>query len=297
MIIKKFLKAGIMNEIKENPIGTPQGGVLSPLLANIYLDGFDQWVFRQWEGKITNHDYSWGNKYRALRGTGLQPAYLVRYADDWVLITNSREHAIAWKRRINSFLQDKLKLKLSEEKTVITNVRKKNIKFLGYEYKLTKGKSRTGYIPKTMPNRDRVKRKVQSILIHIQRLSKSNTFEIIHNINRINSMIRGLINYYEPTTLVYVILSKYSYTLNWAGIWALKRFGVDWLQASKVNNLTSVHSDYETKIPTIMVDELKIGITNIGFCKFRKVIQKNQEETPYTQTGRKYISSARIENP
>lgn len=287
MIIKKFLKAGILNEVKQNPIGTPQGGILSPLLANIYLDSFDQWIFRQWEGKTTSHDYSWCNRYRALRGTDLHPAYLVRYADDWVLITNSREHAIAWKRRINSFLQEKLKLKLSEEKTVITNVRKKNIKFLGYEYKLTKGKSRTGYIPKTMPNRDRVKRKIKSILKHTQRLSKSNTFEIIHNINLVNSMIRGLINYYESTTLVCVILSKYSYTLNWAGIWALKRFGVDWLPANKVNNLTSVHSDYETKLPTITVNELKIGITNIGFCKFRKIDPKNQQETPYTQIGRK----------
>ncbi|CAM5186117.1 hypothetical protein UACE39S_05143 [Ureibacillus acetophenoni] len=51
MIIKEMLKAGIMKEIKRNEIGTPQGGIISPLLANVYLHKLDKWIAREWKEK------------------------------------------------------------------------------------------------------------------------------------------------------------------------------------------------------------------------------------------------------
>ncbi|WP_246589726.1 group II intron reverse transcriptase/maturase [Desertibacillus haloalkaliphilus] len=149
MIIKSMLEAGIMNEVQKNEIGTPQGGIISPLLANVYLDKFDNWITREWEEKRTKHQYSTASKRnRALRNGGdrFKPAYLIRYADDWILITNSKRNAEKWKYRIAKYLKSNLKLDLSEDKTHITNIKKKPIRFLGFTFKVIKGKSRSGYI-------------------------------------------------------------------------------------------------------------------------------------------------------
>jgi group II intron reverse transcriptase/maturase len=78
MIIQQMLKAGIMNETKVNKHGVSQGGVLSPLLSNAYLDTFDQWVTREWEQKKTRYKYQQiALLNRALKRTKLKPAYLV----------------------------------------------------------------------------------------------------------------------------------------------------------------------------------------------------------------------------
>lgn len=137
MIIKQMLKAGIMEETRVNEIGTPQGGIISPLLANIYLDALDHFVAREWEDKETRHPYK-GNphKYRALKTTNFKPAFFIRYADDWVLVTDTREHAEKWRAKISKFLNETLKLELSEGKTLITNVRKRTVTFLGFDIKV-----------------------------------------------------------------------------------------------------------------------------------------------------------------
>jgi group II intron reverse transcriptase/maturase len=173
-IIKAMLKAGIMDECTVNEFGTPQGGIISPLLANAYLDIMDEWIAKQWEHKRTTHHYaSSGSRRNALYKTSLTPGWLVRYADDFVIITDTRAHAEQWKARLQTFLQSKLKLTLSTEKTLITDVRKKHIHFLGYEFKMIPGNSRTGYITKTIPDRERLQRKVDSIAESIKKIPQN----------------------------------------------------------------------------------------------------------------------------
>ncbi len=291
MVIKQMLKAGIMGEIVTNPMGTPQGGVLSPLLANAYLHTFDEWITNQWENKKTRHTYNsiWDKRRWLRKRSNLKPAYLIRYADDWVLITNSKRNAERWKWKTKQFLKDVLKLELSIEKTVVTDVRKKVIQFLGFEYKVRKCKStKKGYVPNSRPNKDRIKAKVKEIHTYAKTLKRAtDNISLLRSIDMLNSKIRGVIQYYQTATGVNKALSKYGDILVYAGYKAIKRRGGKWTPANQTYNLHSVHSQYKSQIPAIEINGLMIGITSLKFCRFRYEPLKNQDETPYSPEGRK----------
>jgi RNA-directed DNA polymerase len=296
MIIKAMLKAGIMGEIEENTLGTPQGGIISPLLANAYLDALDWWIAREWECKKTRESYTrHDSAIRALKKTNLKPAYLIRYADDWVLLTDSKENAEKWKYRISKYLTGRLNLVLSEEKTEITDVSKKPVKFLGFEVKAFKGKSGK-YRVQTKPNQKKLKAKVQELHDAIRQLRKlkgailkkgeSGKRLLIDGINIINSQIRGVIQYYEAATMVNPALDKYARPLIGTAYCALKRYGGEWVPANQVKNLYSVHSKYTEAIPAIKYGEMYVGITSFRFCSWKMTVLKNQSETPYSEEGR-----------
>lgn len=112
-IIKGMLKAGIVDECEINEDGTQQGSIISPILANAYMDKFDEWLSNQWENKSTKFNYSiqWGKMSSLRNRTNLIPAYLVRYADDFCVITDSRKHAEFLKKKIQEFLYDNIETK------------------------------------------------------------------------------------------------------------------------------------------------------------------------------------------
>lgn len=288
-IVKAMLKAGIMDECEVNEEGTPQGGILSPLLANVYLDILDKFVAKQWIDKKTEHQYTrQESKTHALaKRSNLIPGVLVRYADDFVIVTDSREHAEFWKDKVGSFLEKEMKLHLSAEKTLITDVRKRYIQFLGYEYKVVRGKSKKGYIPRTIPNRERLKRKVEEIHQEILETPKNVNREIIiQRINLINSKIRGLINYYSCTTWVSVAMKRYRQYLQRTAYTQLRKYSAKWIPADETSTLPSVHSRYKSKIVAIPYKALWVGITELGFCQWEKILYHNQQETPYSPEGR-----------
>jgi len=292
MIIRHMLKAGIMGEMRENPLGTPQGGIISPLLANCYLHAFDEFCANQWETKKTRTTYSqWTSRTRALRlSSNLKPGYLIRYADDWVFVTNSRRNAEQWKWRITKFLREELRLKLSEEKTVITNIREKAIQFLGFEFSITPMKARKGYGSRTKPNKERLKAKVKELQRYIKTIRKSpDTKTLLFRIERVNLIIRGIIEYYQAATWVSPALRKYTESLKYAGYKTLKKLGGKWTPANKTINLQHVHSRYTSQIPAITVNNMVIGLTSLGFCKWKRTLLKTQAETPYTTEGRTII--------
>lgn len=287
-IIKAMLKAGVMDECEVNEEGTPQGGLISPLLANVYLDIMDEWVSKQWQEKQTTHRYSTpSTRYAAMRMTRLIPGHLVRYADDFVIITDTRAHAESWKTRLQTFLSNKMKLTLSQEKTLITDVRKKYIKFLGYEFKMVRGKARWGYIPRMIPDRNRLKRKADEIAEDIKKIPRNYSREkMIGEINRINSKIRGLIQYYQCCTWINVSMKKHSRRLQFTAIRRLKQYKGKWIPANQTQNLPCIHQQYKQKIPSIKYRDIYIGFTALTFCKWECVLVKNQAETPYTEEGR-----------
>ncbi|MEJ1517502.1 group II intron reverse transcriptase/maturase [Bacillus cereus] len=312
MLIKQMLKAGVMSETKTNELGTPQGGIISPLLANVYLHSLDKWITREWEEK--NLQYPWkdkekfGSKHKQLmkERTNLKQAYFIRYADDWVLITNTKENAIKWKNRISKFLENRLKLKLSNEKTLITNVTQKAVKFLGFEIKFRKKYStdelkkkrqkvgQHGYVAQTKPDRDRLKVKIAELRNKIKKIRKRKTkAEAVHQINVVNSTILGLHNYYSVTTLVNPVFAKYSKSIWLTARRSTKNLNSFITDANKTDNLTMKHAGYRTEIVAIKHEGQIIGITSTSFVTTKindkddmiKAL-KNQKETPFTPKGR-----------
>lgn len=122
-LIRAFLKAGIMEGGTRLPSdeGTPQGGILSPLLANIYLNELDWFVADRFESLTLPQ------RRKAPFG-----CFICRYADDFVvLVRGTRDQAEALKAEIASYLGQNLKLQLSEEKTLVTHV-DNGFDFLGF---------------------------------------------------------------------------------------------------------------------------------------------------------------------
>ena len=288
LIVKAMLKAGVMDECEVNEEGTPQGGLISPLLANVYLDIMDEWITKQWENKRTHIHYSRPDSMRtALRKTSLAPGWLVRYADDFVIVTDTREHAEQWKSRLQRFLSEEMKLTLSTEKTLITDVRRKHIHFLGYEFKMIRGKSKRGYTTRTKPDRDRLKRKVNEVAESIKHIPRNYSRErMIDAINRANSQIRGIIQYYQCCTWVYGSMKDYNQRLKLIEMRRLKQYNGKWIAANKTQNLPRIHQQYVQKIPAIKYRDIYIGFTALTFCKWEKTSHKNEAETPYSDAGR-----------
>ncbi|WP_206923094.1 reverse transcriptase/maturase family protein, partial [Alicyclobacillus suci] len=111
-VIRNMLNAGLVyeGEFEETELGTPQGGVASPILGNIYLNELDEFI---------------ANKYEYLspreRKKADIPCYIVRYADDAVVLCGSKKHAETLKAEIAEYLSNRLKLQLSAEKTLVTH--------------------------------------------------------------------------------------------------------------------------------------------------------------------------------
>lgn len=127
-MIKDMLAAGVMEDGAWHVTdeGTPQGGIVSPLLANIYLNDLDQFINAKW-GALTERERA----KRRYHKTAL-PCYIVRYADDFVvMVQGTLEQAEQLKREIAEFLAQELHLELSEGKTLVTSVGQ-GIDFLGF---------------------------------------------------------------------------------------------------------------------------------------------------------------------
>lgn len=209
-IISKLLKAEIEGEGIPTK-GTPQGGIISPLLSLIVLNELDWWVSNQWETFNTtwNSVARWRNY--AQEHTGLKDGYIVRYADDFKIMCRTYEEAQRWFHATADFLKTRLKLDISPEKSKVVNMRHNASTYLGFNIKVVpKGNTEYGYVAKTDMS-EKALRKVKSNLR--AKLTNIRNNPINKTIDDYNSAVRGIQNYYCIATNVYGNLSDVNYTL------------------------------------------------------------------------------------
>ena len=182
--IRRFLKAGYQEDgrIYKPDKGTPQGGVMSPLLANIYLHELDVW----WK-----NDHADEKKREARRKQGSGNFILARYADDFIMLGNGRKRDMEeMKERLSEFLRDELKLELSREKTLITHA-KDGFDFLGFNIRLYENRSGVIILP-TKDNIQRVKNTIGRMLSR-----RSHEYAVTDMICALHLVVRGWANYYR----------------------------------------------------------------------------------------------------
>ena len=205
-IIYKMLRAPIKGEGVPTK-GTPQGGILSPLLANVVLNDLDWWISNQWETFESRKKYSNKSKQSfALKGTRLKEMYIVRYADDLKVFARTHESAKRIYHATKGYIEGRLKLEISHEKSQIINLRKRKSEFLGFEIKAVL--KRKKYVSNTFVSRKSKKRIKQQIREKIKEIQKHPNAQMVREYN---SYIMGIRNYYEIATHVSVDFREISY--------------------------------------------------------------------------------------
>lgn len=166
-LIRKFLVSGVQidEEYKETVIGTPQGGNLSPLLSNIMLNELD----------------------RELENRGLQ---FVRYADDCIIMVKSEMSAKRVMRSVSRFIEEKLGLIVNVEKSRVTKPSDPDMKFLGFGF----FKDYRADLYKARPHQ----RSLESFKFKLKQLTRKNwSVDTKYQVERINQLIRGWVNYFR----------------------------------------------------------------------------------------------------
>lgn len=216
-LTRSFLKAGVLEDGKvTHPIsGSPQGGVISPLLANIYLDQMDE---------IYDEKYHQTTKYERKNNVrdGKPVLRMVRYADDFVILARG-DRTIAERslQELNNIVQNKLRMELAEEKTGIHQL-EDGFTFLGYSFRrgpsLRTGRTSTILLPS--------KESVIRFRRKIKELTSSSTAYMDPDelVTKLNYVMKGWGQYFRYGW-VSSLFSKLDYYVNMRyGRWLKKKF-------------------------------------------------------------------------
>lgn len=206
-VLKQFLKAGFVFERELFPTeeGTPQGGVISPILANMALDGMQKALYDRFHtNRLGKDDIRFKNAHKV---------NFIRYADDFIVTAATKEIAEEAKQIVSQFLKGR-GLELSEDKTVITHIND-GFDMLGWTFRKFKGK----LIVK--PSKKSIKSFVASLSDTIRNHAKAWEQEVL--IEKLNKQIRGWANYHQSVCAseAFAHIDYVLYELLWQ--WAKRR--------------------------------------------------------------------------
>lgn len=276
-IISKMLKAEVEGKgVMEK--GTPQGGILSPLLSNIVLNELDWWISNQWETFETKHEYAGYHKYRALKTTDMKEIRIVRYADDFKIFCKDYTTAQKIFKATEMWLEERLSLKINKNKSQVVNLRKKYSNFLGFKMKVRKKGNK--YVVKTGVG-DKAKEKIKRELI--RKVGYINKVSTPSSINMYNATILGMHNYYSVASMVSKDFYRIGYDLS-------KRV---YNQTAKRRSKTGIKSkayekfykDYNFKVVYVA----GVALYPIQGIKYKNAMGFTQEISNYTEKGRSLI--------
>lgn len=224
-IIKEMLKAPIIMPDGKRIAptkGTPQGGILSPLLANIVLNELDWWIASQWEEMPTKTEFktrnnSQGTKikshvYRALRTSRLKEMHAVRYADDFKIFCASHEEAVRAYKATELWLKDRLGLEISPDKSRVVNLKRQYSEFLGFKLKARKkGKK---YVVRSHMSDKAYKKAHEKLSGEVRKLAHSSEDAQFVQLQKYNSVVANIHEYYCIATETSKDFGKLAFSIN-----------------------------------------------------------------------------------
>jgi RNA-directed DNA polymerase len=225
-LVKAFLKAGVLTEHgdrRDSDTGTPQGGILSPLLANIALSVLDEHVMAPWKP-----DGTMGTLYRrhARRRKGRPTWRIVRYADDFVVLVHGHQADVEALREDVAKALAPLGLRLSPAKTRVVHM-SDGFDFLGFHIQWRRKRGTNQWYVYTFIADRPVKAVKSKIRALTHRTSQANMGTTL---TRINQILRGWVNYFRHAVCSHT-LDHLRHFVNWRIIrWLRKRHRWHWGQ-------------------------------------------------------------------
>ena len=307
-IISAMLKAEVAG-IGFAEKGTPQGGIISPLLSNIVLNELDWWIASQWEEVQTreyramktnpNGSKNHGNQYRMLRNsTRLKEVTCVRYADDFKLFAKNYQDAKRLYYAVEGWLKARLGLDISPEKSKIVNLRKSYSEFLGFRIKAVKRVNghKTKYVVRShIKNKslEKISEDVKRLIHKIEFPGPGKRSEHAA-VTRYNSYVLGVHNYYSMATMVSRDLRKLAFSVQ-KSLKSRLRERVKTAKEVKKRKLSYEIPDY-IKVRYGSSQQLRFvngyALAPIGYVKHDFPRMKKRIINSYTPEGRAEIHKA-----
>lgn len=294
-IISEMLKAPILMPNGEKILptkGTPQGGILSPLLSNIMLNELDWWIASQWEFMPTHYPYQLckninGSESRtpvflALRKSRLKEMYIVRYADDFKIFCRTRKDAVKIFYAVKQWLKERLKLDINEQKSKVINLRRHYSEFLGFKLKAVKKAGK--YVVKSHMKDKAIKKETENLKEIIRHLAHPKDKEREYCIiQQYNSTVFGIHNYYRVATHISLDCGRIAYQISRIMKQSLGK------RLKKTGELKQGYiKDTYGKSQQLRYVH-KFALASIGFIKTLYPAYKRREINKYTPQGRAAI--------
>lgn len=294
----KKLLAIISKMLKVNgATGLPHNNILSPLLANIYLNELDWWISDQWETYQTRHNYDLcrtkngkqhidkSGKYRALRtSSNMKEIYFVRHGNQIRIFCRTHNDSIRIRIATEKWIYERLKIPKTEICVKSINLRRHNMSFLGFRIKVVKNKDK--YTARTHMSESSKQNAIKYLKQLVKNIQKH---KHPHEVFRINAKILELQNYYKTATMVSKDFADIAYSVERTLYNRLKK---DIKRDGPTTDYYKNQYKHWKSYKPIFLYNVRVYL--ISDIKMDVPMKLNQQKTSFTEQGRSMITDSNI---